>query len=85
MRGIAKDMNFPRAIEDPERKYISGRSEVSSAGRNVFHMVRRMQVANASVRVFAERNLHELIVRYLDPLNVQQVTENVLPFLNVRK
>lgn len=85
MRGIAKDINFPRAIGDAERKYISGRSEVSSAGRSVFSMVRRMQIANASVRVFAERKLHELIVRYLDPLNVQQVTESVLPQLKVRK
>lgn len=85
MRGIAKDINFPRAIGDPERKYISGRSEGSSSGRSVFHIVRRLQIANASVRVFAERDLHELIVRYLEPRDVQEVTESVLPLLRVKK
>lgn len=85
MRGIAKDKNFPRAIGDPERKYISGRSEGSSQGRSVFHIVRRMQIANASVRVFAERDLHELIVRYLEPRDVQEVTESVLPILKTQK
>jgi hypothetical protein len=85
MRGIAKDVNFPRAIGDPERKYISGRSEASSVSRSVFHMVRRMQMENASVRVFAERDLHELIIRYLEPRDVQKVTESVLPILKVQK
>ena len=85
MRGIAKDINFPRAIGDPERKYISGRSEGTSLGRSVFNIVRRMQIANASVRVFAERDLHELIVRYLEPRDVQEVTESVLPILKVQK
>jgi len=85
MRGIAKDVNFPRAIGDPERKYISGRSETSSLGRSVFHIVRKLQTANASVRVFAERDLHELIVRYLEPRDVQEVTESVIPILKMQK
>jgi hypothetical protein len=85
MRGIPNDKNFPKGIGDPQRKYISGRSEAVPSGRSVFHIVRRLQIANASVRIFAERNLHELIIRYLEPRDVQECVESVISVLKTQK
>jgi HD superfamily phosphohydrolase len=85
MRGIPKDENVPSAIPDPARKYISGRASSSARDGGAFATVSRLQKANATVRVFAEREFHELIVRYLEPRDVQKVIESVLPILRVRK
>ena len=83
-RGVPEERNFPRAIGDPARKYIAGRTGDTSAGRSVFHTVRNLQVSIATVRVFAARELHELIVRYLDPQDVQDCIESVLPILKMQ-
>ncbi len=78
-RGIPDEKNFPREIGDASRKYISGRARTSAPGRNVFYTVRRLQTALAALRVFAAPELHELIVRYLDPDDVQESVESVIP------
>ena len=83
IRGIPEERNFPQEISDPARKYISGSRYGAVLGRNVFHTVKRLQVAIASLRVFAAPELHELIVRYLDPEDVQSCVESVLPGLKL--
>lgn len=85
MRGIQNDRNFPRSISDAARKYISGRSERISSRQDVFQTVRKLQMSITTVRIFASRELHELIVRYLEPLDVQQCVESVIPILKVHK
>ena len=59
--GYLRNATF-RAIAD-QRGAISGHAEIGVEG--VFHVVRRMQVGIATLRVFAEPRLHELVVRYL--------------------
>ncbi|HVF58897.1 MAG TPA: protein kinase [Thermoanaerobaculia bacterium] len=82
-RGVPEEKNFPRAVGDPARKYIAGRGGDVGAGRGVFHTVRSLQVGIAAVRVFAARELHELVIRYLDPQDVQDCVESVLPVIKV--
>ena len=83
IRGVPDERNIPQEISDPSRKYISGRASenVTQQGREIFGRVRRLQVENASVRVFAEPELHLLIVRYLDRADVQSCVFEAMPFL----
>lgn len=78
-RGIPEEKNFPHPIGDAARKYIAGRGGEAGQARSVFHTVRRLQVAIAPLRVFADPDLHELIIRYLDPVDVQNCVESALP------
>jgi hypothetical protein len=84
-RGIPEERNFPRAVGDPARKYIAGRTGDRGAGRSVFPTVRSLQRSIATVRVVAPHELHELIVRYLDPQDVQDCVESVLPILKMQQ
>jgi hypothetical protein len=43
--------------------------------------VRRLQVRNASVRVFATPELHELVLRYLDAQGVDECVSGSLPYV----
>jgi HD superfamily phosphohydrolase len=83
IRGVPDERNIPQEISDPSRKYISGRTSdgAQQQGREIFGRVRRLQIENASVRVFAERELHLLIVRYLDRADVQSCIFEAMPFL----
>ena len=83
IRGIPDDKNIPREIGDPSRKYISGAFPAANSNRDVFINVRQLQIDSASVRVFAEPELHQLIVRYLDPSDVQSCILEAMPFLVV--
>jgi HD superfamily phosphohydrolase len=82
-RGVPEEKNFPRPIGDAARKYIAGRGGEAGQARSVFHTVRRLQVAIAPLRVFAAPELHELIIRYLDPIDVQNCVESALPELAI--
>ncbi|MFY9825699.1 MAG: protein kinase [Thermoanaerobaculia bacterium] len=82
-RGIPEERNFPRPISDPARKYIAGRGGEAGHTRSVFHTVRRLQVAIAPLRVLAAPDFHELIIRYLDPSDIQNCVESALPELDV--
>lgn len=77
-RGIPEEKNVPHAIGDPARKYISGRGAQGDPGRNVFPTVRKLQISIASIRVFAAKELHELVIRYLEPRDIQNCIESVL-------
>jgi HD superfamily phosphohydrolase/serine/threonine protein kinase len=81
VRGIPDEKNIPLEIGDPSRKYISGASVAEKTSRDVFVNVRRLQIDSASVRVFAEPHLHQLIVRYLDPSEVHSCVLEAMPFL----
>jgi serine/threonine protein kinase len=80
-RGIAHERNFPHAIGDPARKYISGRSPETGTADPIFITVRGMQIRIAAIRIFAARELHELIIRYLDPQDVQDCVESTIPII----
>jgi hypothetical protein len=81
VRGIPDERNIPLEIGDPSRKYISGASVAVNTNRDVFINVRRLQIDSASVRVFAEPELHQLIVRYLEPDDVHSCVLEAMPFL----
>jgi HD superfamily phosphohydrolase len=81
VRGIPDEKNIPIEISDPSRKYISGAAVGDNTSRDVFINVRRLQIDSASIRVFAEPQLHQLIVRYLDPGDVHLCVLEAMPFL----
>lgn len=83
VRGIPDEKNIPCEIGDPSRKYISGLFPGATSNRDVFINVRQLQIDSASVRVFAEPELHQLIVRYLDPGEVQSCVLEAMPFLEI--
>lgn len=85
VKGIPDETNIPPEIGDASRKYISGRTPEPTFGREVFHKVRQMQIECATVRVFAEPLLHELIIRYLDPEEVRACAFDAMPFLDIRR
>lgn len=79
VRGIPDEHNYPEEVADPARKYISGYGSRETARRSAFAGVKQMQAQAACVRVFAEPDLHELVVRYLNPGAVRACVEQVLP------
>lgn len=79
--GVPDEQNIPSEIGDPFRKYISGPDETTARGREVFDNVRRLQIDIATLRVFSEPKLHELIIRYLDPSDVRACVFEAIPFL----
>ena len=83
IRGVPKEKNFPIELSDPSRKYLAGRPVPGQKPGSVFHVVRKLQTQAASVRVFAARELHEMIVRYLGPSDVQACVESVITRLKV--
>ncbi len=50
-------------------------------GRAVFDNVRDLQIDIATLRVFAEPTLHQLIIRYLDPDEVRACVFEAIPSL----
>lgn len=78
-RGVPDETNIPSEIGDPSRKYTSG----NKSGRGeVFSVVRNLQVQRATLRVFASPELHELIIRYLDPGAVESCMKDCIPTLS---
>lgn len=78
IRGIPDERNFPPEIGDPDRKYFDGSSSKEKDKQRVFFKVRDLQVMIASIRVYAAPELHELIIRYLNPQNVQTCVKKVI-------
>lgn len=79
-RGISEELNWPQEIGDPARKYL-GSPQRGKHPDNVFTVVRKMQLDMASVRIFAAPELHELVIRYLDPADVRVCVDSVIPLL----
>ena len=89
VRGIPEEKNHPKEVGDPERKYISGsRKTLPGMGaqrhRTVFVTVRNLQIGIASVRVFVDKTLHDLVIRYLDPADINGCVEECLPVLTTQ-
>lgn len=79
IRGISEERNVPSEISDPARKYLSGYVRTVHGKRNALQTMRTLQTQIASIRVFAAPELHELVVRYLNPDAVQACVESVVP------
>lgn len=82
MRGIPNERNFPHEIGDSSRKYLSGAENLANQAK-VFHTFRDLQMQKAALRVFAAPELHELIIRYLDPMNIRACVEEVIEKIKV--
>ena len=79
MRGIPGELNTPREIEDPIRKY-AGISNIQVKDADViFHDIRDLQMRLACLRVFAYPDFHDLIMRYLTPGEIRSCVESVVP------
>jgi HD superfamily phosphohydrolase len=63
---VIKEYNVPSELEDSVRKYLPI-IHSSPKAANIVSMIWQLQKNIATVRVFAEPLLHELIIRYLDP------------------
>lgn len=83
-RGIPNELNLPREIGDPERKYFTLPAGAEAPDDNVFHVVRRLQERMATVRVYAAPEFHELIIRYLNSVQIQECVESVIERLRTR-
>jgi serine/threonine protein kinase len=81
IRGLPEEDNLPMEIGDPQRKYFSMPARADAYGTSVFHQVRRLQIQNAAVRVFAASEFHELIVRYLNADDVRACVAEAIPQL----
>jgi hypothetical protein len=83
VRGVSEEKNYPGEINDPARKYLASHVQAAKARRNLFLTVRKLQSEIASVRIFAAKELHELVVRYLEPKEIQQCVESVVHRLKI--
>jgi hypothetical protein len=77
-RGVPSERNLPKEIGDAERKYFTMPKSTDEDDDNVFHVIRGLQERMAMVRVFASPEMHELVVRYLLPTEIQQCVESVI-------
>jgi hypothetical protein len=84
-RGLPEETNFPTLISDPNRKYFSIPPQTRDQDFRIFHDIRRLQARNASVRVFAAPELHELVLRYLEPKDVRECVGESIPMLRLPK
>jgi HD superfamily phosphohydrolase len=85
IKGIPDEKNYPLEIGDAARKYIAGRVAKINPPRDVFNRVRRLQIEIATVRVFAEPDLHELIIRYLEPSDVEDCVYAAMSFIKTQQ
>ena len=81
IRGIPDERNFPNEISDPVRKYFSGPFSTNGQRQKVFHKLKDLQTRIATIRIFAANELHELIIRYLNPNDVHDCVKHVIPRL----
>lgn len=82
--GIPNEINFPTELGDPARKYLSGRPENERRAK-VFHVVRELQTQRATLRVFAAKELHELVIRYLAPSTVEACVSEVIARIRLQR
>jgi hypothetical protein len=80
-RGIPSELNIPTQLDDASRKYFVIESNRNKGDDNVFHVVRRLQMGSAALRIFAAPDLHELVIRYLTPDDIRGCVGDVLPGL----
>ncbi len=80
VRAIPSDLNPPREIADPDRKYFALPAQKRQESDNVFAVVRKLQMQVAALRVFVAPDLHELVIRYLRPSAVAACVSAIMPF-----
>ena len=83
-RGIPQEENFPSELSDPARKYLASH-EAHKNSSKVFHVVKDLQTQSATLRVFVAKELHELIIRYLDPAEVEACVGEVIPKIKSKR
>jgi len=78
---ISKVYNIPKELEDPVRKYSSISMNNNISGGNIVSTIWDLQRDIATVRVFAEPDLHELIIRYLQHDHIRKCVDSIIPSL----
>lgn len=81
---ISKVYNIPKELEDPVRKYSSISMNNNKRGGNIVSTIWDLQRDIATVRVFAEPDLHELIIRYLQHDHIRKCLD-IIPSLQQTK
>jgi HD superfamily phosphohydrolase len=79
-RGIPDENNFPTEISDSSRKYLSG-PIAGKPTRQIFSVVRNLQIQGIVLRIYASPDLHELIIRYLETKEVEACIKDVITTL----
>lgn len=77
---VTRDYNLPKELEDPVRKYLPIVSS-SRKGGDIVSKIWALQKDIATVRIFAEPDLHDLITRYLNPDLIKENVELVIKSL----
>lgn len=83
-RGVPDEVNFPPELGNPARKYTGARMTTAPRGK-IFYIVRDLQAQRATLRIFAAAELHELIVRYLDPGVVEACVAEAVPRIRIQE
>ena len=81
-RGLPEEINFPNELSDPARKYTGVRATPFPSGK-VFYIVRDLLAKKATLRIFAAPELHELIIRYLDPEDVESCVATIITRIRI--
>ncbi|NJL71885.1 MAG: protein kinase [Candidatus Competibacteraceae bacterium] len=81
MRGVPNEHNMPHELGDPMRKYSIVRQSSRRQDDNVFHSMRRLQEHMSMIRVFVDPELHDLVIRYLEPEEIFKCVSEQIPEL----
>ena len=79
-RGISDESNFPSEISDSSRKYLST-TIAGKSTKQIFKVVRNLQIQNIVLRIYAHPDLHELIIRYLEKNEIEACVKEVITTL----
>lgn len=78
IRGVPLDLNTPLEMGDAIRKYSVLPRRGLPPQDNLFHVVRKLQEHLATLRVYAAPELHEIVIRYLNPEQIRSVVESLV-------
>jgi HD superfamily phosphohydrolase len=77
-KGVPQEKNVPKEISDAIRKYFVLTSTKKPKEDSPFFTICKLQENLATLRIFAHKDLHELIIRYLSPKEVQDVISHAI-------
>lgn len=77
-KGVPQEKNVPKEISDAIRKYFVLTSTKKPKEDSPFFTICKLQQNLATLRIFAQQDLHELIIRYLSPKEVQDVISHAI-------
>ncbi|MHA1951353.1 MAG: protein kinase domain-containing protein [Candidatus Thorarchaeota archaeon] len=78
---VLKEYNIPKELEDPVRKYFTISISHRREREDIVSTIMKLQKNIATVRVFADPDFHELIIRYLKPEVIKKCVELTIPSL----